>query len=120
MEVVVNHSRRFLESPRSIDTLCSVSQRTATPEKRKIGEQRTRLSILLRISEKVSYETHQYLNWLSKIEIIYTDLQKSDRQSINLYIIIPSHIRFQDMKTSLWSVLASLLIIKIKLFSQIN
>jgi hypothetical protein len=64
-ELDVNHSRRFIESPRSIDTLCSVSQRTTDPEKRKIGEPRTQLSTLLeiyRISKKVRYETHQYLN----------------------------------------------------------
>ncbi len=46
-ELVINHSRRFVESPRSIDTLCSVSRRTANPEYRKIGEPRTQLSILL-------------------------------------------------------------------------
>jgi hypothetical protein len=46
-ELVVNHSRRFYDSPKSIDTLCSVSQRTANPEKRKIREPRTQLSILL-------------------------------------------------------------------------
>ncbi len=42
-ELVVNHSRRFYEFPRSIDTLCSISRRTANPEKRKIGEPRIRL-----------------------------------------------------------------------------
>jgi hypothetical protein len=49
-ELVVNHSPRFIESPRSIDMLCSVSRRTANPEKRKIGEMQTQLSILLRDS----------------------------------------------------------------------
>jgi hypothetical protein len=47
MELVVNHSRRFVESPRSIDTFFSVSRRTANLEKRKIGEPGTQLSILL-------------------------------------------------------------------------
>jgi hypothetical protein len=64
--MVVSHSRRFVEfyeSPRSIDTLCSVSRRTANPEERKIGELRTQLSFseILRISEKVWYGMHQYL-----------------------------------------------------------
>jgi hypothetical protein len=70
VEFVVNHSRRFAESPRSMDTLCSVSRRTANPEERKIGETRTQLSIseIRRISEKVWYGTHQYLKYLSKID----------------------------------------------------
>jgi hypothetical protein len=46
-ELVVNHSRRFYESPRSIDTFCNVSRKTAYPDKRKIGEPRTQLSIHL-------------------------------------------------------------------------
>jgi hypothetical protein len=46
-ELVVNHSRKFVESPRSIDTLCSVSRRTANPEERKIEEPQTQLSVLL-------------------------------------------------------------------------
>jgi hypothetical protein len=46
-ELVVNHSRRFYESLRSIDTLCSISGRTANPEKRKNGKLLTQLSILL-------------------------------------------------------------------------
>jgi hypothetical protein len=46
-ELVVNHSRRFYESPRSIATLCSVSRGTANLEKGKIGESQTHLSILL-------------------------------------------------------------------------
>jgi hypothetical protein len=37
-ELVVNYSRRFSESRRSIDTLCSISLGTTNPEKRKIGE----------------------------------------------------------------------------------
>ncbi len=35
MELVVNHSWRFYESKRSIDTFCSVPQRTGYPEKNK-------------------------------------------------------------------------------------
>jgi hypothetical protein len=46
-ELVVNHSRRFYESSRSIDTFCSISRRTAYPEKSKIGEPRTQLLIHL-------------------------------------------------------------------------
>jgi hypothetical protein len=46
-ELVVNHSRRFIESSRSVDTLCTVSWRTANPEKRKTGEPWTQLLILL-------------------------------------------------------------------------
>ncbi len=49
-ELVVNRSWRFYEAPRSIDTLCSISWRTANPEKRKIREPQTQLSILLRDS----------------------------------------------------------------------
>ncbi len=46
----IKPSRRFYESPRSIDTFFSISQRTTYPEKRNIGEPRTQLSILLRDS----------------------------------------------------------------------
>ncbi len=58
-ELVVNHSRRFYESPRSIDTLCNVSRRTANPEEKL--ENRGLGCQSLRISEKVWYGTHQYL-----------------------------------------------------------
>jgi hypothetical protein len=50
---VVDHSQRFLESPKSIGTFSSISQRTADMEYRKIGELRTQLPILLRDSKKI-------------------------------------------------------------------
>ncbi len=43
----------IIESPRSIDTLSSVSRRTAKPENRKIGEPRIQLSILLQDSKNL-------------------------------------------------------------------
>ena len=77
-ELVINHSRRFYESPRSIDSLCSVSQRTANREKGKLenhGLSCQSVSEIHRIFEKVWYKTHQYFNWLSKIEGCFLKLK---------------------------------------------
>ncbi len=79
MELVVNHSRRFYKFLRSIDTRCSVFGGLLTQKKEKMencGLSCQSFSEILRISEKVWYETHQYLNWLSKIEGISLKLKK--------------------------------------------
>jgi hypothetical protein len=34
MDLVLNHSRRFVETPRSLNTICSVAWRTANPPKK--------------------------------------------------------------------------------------
>jgi hypothetical protein len=61
---------KFYESPKSIDSLCSISRRTANPERRKIVEPWTQLSSLCQVFLEILffYETYQNLSWLSKIE----------------------------------------------------
>ncbi len=68
----INHQSflEFYKSPRSIDSLCSISRRTANPDRRKIVEPWTQLSSLCQVFLEILvwHETYQNLSWLSKIE----------------------------------------------------
>jgi hypothetical protein len=105
-ELFVNHFRRFYESPRSIDTLCSISRRKL--ENRWLSCQS--FLEIHRISKKFWYEMHQYLNWLSKIEGIslklkkqkekgfYSGLDKSIQPQKNVRISCDSPFKGQYLK----------------------
>jgi hypothetical protein len=64
------------------NTLCSVSGRTANPEKGKLKNHALSCqSVLefLRMFKKIWYETHQYFYWLSKIKGISLKLKTQKR-----------------------------------------
>jgi hypothetical protein len=77
-ELLVNHSRRFYESPRIIDTFCIAN----TEKKGKLenhGLSCQSSSEILQITKRVWYEMHQYFHWPSNIKEISLKMKNQKR-----------------------------------------